>query len=416
MWGISKVPFHPDEATNLFMSSDLETMFTQPGQLGFDPAKLDDQAQIYRTLDAPLRRYILGLGRLAFGLPALPLDWDWGKTWDENEAVGALPSQELLFAGRLAMTLLLPFSMILIYIIELEMGGQWSGWTSTLLLGLNALALLHGRRAMAEGVLIFGVLLAFWSFLRGGKYPWLAGLGMAIAFNAKQSALALLPVGMLAVVWVKKHRTQISQKNTNSNPISVGFQRYLHDNFWQAGNNLMQFLVVFGLVTFALNPVYWRNPLEATQASLVEREDLLSRQVADAQKFAPEQVLDTPIKRLAVTLGNLYILPLQFYEVGNYQVQTADMEQAYLSVPGHAFLHGFAGGGILLTLTLIGMMRGFMDIRRRGLTRPLVLLFAATGLMGVALLVAVPLPFQRYPIPLLPLMVLWMGMAMKRGK
>ena len=257
---------------------------------------------------------------------------------------------------------------------------------------------------MAEGALIFGVLLAFWSFLRDGKPPWLAGLGMAIAFNAKQSAIALLPVGMFAVVWGSFLETK---------PDSKSFRIQLRLKFRQASMNLIQFFVVFGLVTFVLNPVFWHNPIQAMQASLANRQDLLSRQVADAEKFAPEQVLNTPAKRLAVMVGHLYVLPLQFYEVGNYQAQTATAEQAYLAFPGHEFLRGLFGGGILLALTLMGLVRGALEIRRKGIARSrmLLLLLAATGVMGAALIAAVPLPFQRYSIPLLPFLILWIAVS-----
>ena len=403
IWGIAKVPFHPDEATYLYMSGDLEKIFSDPGSLRFDPTKPDDPTQIYRTIDGPLPRYILGLGRWVFGLPALPVDWDWGKTWEQNAAMGALASQELLFAGRLAMTLLLPLSLVLAYALGLEFGGRWSGLFAVFFLGLNALVLLHGRRAMAEGALIFGVLLAFWSFLRGGKSPWLAGLGMAIAFSAKQSAIALFPVGVLAVIWQGLFETG---RDSTSQPHPL-------PKFQKAGTNLVQFLAVFGLLTFALNPVFWRNPIDAIKASLVNRQDLLTRQVEDAQKFAPEQVLETPVKRLAVVLGHLYVLPLQFYEVGNYQEQTAMAEQTYLTIPGHEFLRRYIEGGILLMLTLMGMVKGIFEIRRKGVVRscPLILLFAATGMIGAALLAAVPLPFQRYPIPLLPFLILWMAVS-----
>ena len=75
----------------------------------------------------------------------------------------------------------------------------FTGLSAALLLGLNALVLLHDRRAMAEAALTFGVLLALWSFLTGKRHPWLIGLGLALAFNAKQTGLVLLPVGLLAV-------------------------------------------------------------------------------------------------------------------------------------------------------------------------------------------------------------------------
>ena len=128
-------------------------------------------------------------------------------------------------------------------------------------------------------------------------------------------------------------------------------------------------------------------------------------------------MLDTPVERLAVILGHLYVLPLQFFEVGNYRAQTAEAEQTYLTVPGHEGLRGLAGGGLLLALTLVGMVRGGLEIRRRGIARSrgMSLLWVATVCMGGALLLAVPLPFQRYSMPLLPLVVLWMGAAFSLG-
>lgn len=419
IWGLPTVPFHPDEATYLYMSKDLDTFFTHPGLLGFDETQRGNQDQIYRTIDAPITRYLLGLGRHLFGLPALRTDWNWTLTWNENVQTGALPSETLLFAGRLSVTLLLPFSLLLIYAIGIQLGGRNTGLVVTILLGMDALVLLHARRAMAEGPLIFGVLLTIWSFLKTDTKPWLAGLGMAVAFNTKQSALALLPVGLLAILWTIPPWEYPTANISRTNQIKNALVQFISPaHLRQIGIRLLIFFAVFGTITFALNPVYWRNTREAFQASVTSRADLLSRQVADVKRLAPEKVLDTATIRAAVMLGQLYMLPLQFFEIGNYQGQTAAMEQAYLAIPGHTWFRGVVGGGVLLGLTLLGMIRGGMDIYQKGIsrTRDLVLLFFATGVMGAGLLIAVPLPFQRYPIPLLPLLILWMGMAVKGKK
>ncbi|MCB9134897.1 MAG: glycosyltransferase family 39 protein [Anaerolineales bacterium] len=421
IWGLPTVPFHPDEATYLFMSKDLETLFSQPDTLGFDEGKREEQAQIYRTIDAPLTRYLLGLGRLAFGLAALPTDWDWGMSWGENAQAGALPSEALLFTGRLAVTLLLPFSLLMTYTIARKLGGVSAGWVAGILFGLNALTLLHTRRAMAEGPLVFGVLFALWSFLNADQKPWLAGLGMAVAYNSKQSALALLPLGVLAVIWTKRMK---EAGGAEMNPTFADKVRRMVEQFVspanlrQVGRQLVLFFVIFGTVTFALNPVYWQNTGAALRASVTSRAELLSRQVADAERLAPEQLLESPGERLAVLLGQLYVLPLQFFEVGNYQTQTATMVQGYLAIPEHTLFRGLIGGGVLLSLTILGMVRGGIEIARKGITRTrgLVFLFLATGLMGGGLLLVVPLPYQRYSLSLLPLVILWMGLAIKGKK
>ena len=202
LWGLKDIPFHPDEASYLYMSSDLERLLQQPLSLAYDPANSADPRQEMRARDAPLTRYLLGLGRAALRQPALPADWDWSQTWEANRLAGALPDSRLLFAGRLAAALLLPFSVLFLYLTGKRIGGTLCGFTAGLLLLTNALVLLHARRAMGEAGLLFSVCLAAYCFLRADRHAWLAGLAAALAFSAKQSGLALFPAGLLAAGWI----------------------------------------------------------------------------------------------------------------------------------------------------------------------------------------------------------------------
>lgn len=386
LWGINRVPFHPDEATQLYMSSDFETLFTQPGRMAWDPAKETEPRQRYRELDAPLTKYILGIGRQVFGLDPLPTDWDWGKTWEENDQLGALPGDDLLFAGRLAVTLLIPFSLLLIYLLGNHLGGRTTGFLAAFFLGAHALTLLHARRAMAEGTLTFGVVLALWGLLQAQKRPWLAGLGMAIAFNTKQSTIALLPAGVVAACF------------------ATGIPQRYRKIAW----NLFQFGAVFGLVTFALNPLFWGNPTGAVKASLAARQDLLQRQTSDTGRLVPEQLLRNPGQRIAVITANLFLVPPMFSEVGNYREQTAASEEAYLSIPGHRFLNG-NDGGLYLLFSLFGLViatkRAIQEKSPR--RRSLILVLLAAILQAASLVAVVPLPWQRYVMPLVPLTSIW---------
>lgn len=389
------VPFHPDEATQLYMSSDFDALVTRPASLAWTPDRRDDPQLIIRLLDAPLTRYTLGVGRALAGLSAPPVDWDWGLTWAENEAAGALPSERLLVAGRLAVTLLLPLSVTFIYLSGRAAGGWVAGVVAALLLGTNALVLVHSRRAMAEGALTFGVTLALWGCLRGDRRPWLAGLGVALAFNAKQSALALFPVGLLAVVWL---------------PADASRRRR------RLATHLLQYMAVFGLLTLALNPVLWRDPVRAAGEMWRARGELLARQVADAERLAPGQVLDTPVQRLGVMAANLFYLPPAFYEVDNYAEDTAAAEEAYLRNPAHHLLRGLAGGTLMLVLTLFGLIAAALQWRRESAPqrRVLTLLLLATLLQTALLVAAVPLPWQRFVMPLVPMACLWAGYGVSR--
>jgi len=392
LWGAPLIPFHPDESTQLFTSRDLDTLFSNPRSMSWDPEIEGDLRQRYRTLDAPLTRYVIGLGRSLLRLKALPIDWNWSYSWEENSNAGAVPDLKLLSIGRIAITIFLPFSLLLIYLIGKKLGGQITGIIAMLLLGSNALILLHTRRAMAEGILVFAILFSVWAFLGGDKRPYLAGLGMALAFNAKQSSLALLPIGLLAVSWQ-----------------SEGYKFPLK----KVISATIQYLGIFILVTFILNPFLWRDPFGAAAASWANRQDLLERQVSDTARLAPDQILDTPAKRLAVMLVNIYLAPSSFSEVGNYQQQTGSAENIYLRIPGHNLFRNPVAGGILIVLTIFGLISALLQLTKLPMDkrRDLVLILLATTIQTAALLITIPLPWQRYIIPLVPFTCLWASYA-----
>jgi 4-amino-4-deoxy-L-arabinose transferase-like glycosyltransferase len=393
LWSVRTIPFHPDESTQLYMSADVEQLLTNPIELTFNPNAQGDLKQHYRLIDAPLTRYLLGFGRIVGGFPALPADWDWSKTWDENVQAGALPSEGLLHAGRMAITLLLPLALLFVYLTGKQVGDGITGLSAAFFLGLNALVLLHGRRAMAEGTLIFGVAFFLWSLFQSDRRPWIAGLAMAIAFNAKQSTLALLPVGLIAVAWLPGQT-------------SIDFKRI--------GVNVTQYLGVFVLLTISLNPVFWNSPIQTISIAVHERQDLLERQLADTQRLAPEKVLDSPGERVVAILANLYATPPMFYEVGNYIEEIQPAEYEYLSIPGHDLLRGLAGGGIMLFITLFGFATSLFKLRDLNTSkrRSIALLLLASAAQFSALLLAVPLPWQRYVIPLVPFVALWAGIGL----
>jgi len=389
------IPFHPDESTYLYMSSDFDWLWSEPLSLTFNPHRLEDPRQIYRLLDAPLTRYLLGVGRTLAGLSAVPVDWDWAKSWQANSMIGALPGQPLLNTGRLLLTLLLPFSLTFIYLAACSAGGRLEGFLAALLLGTHALVLLHARRAMAEGPLLFAItgFLASLSFAE--RRPWLVGLAAALAFNAKHSALALLPVGLIAVAWLP---TSIPPK----------WARIVF--------NVVQFLTIYIGLTLALNPLFWREPWLTAQAMIQTRQDLLNHQVADARQFFPEQVLETPWERGVMLLGHLYLAPPMFAEVGNYRAETAPAEKAYLAVPGHSLGRNPIGASLWLGLSFLGMVWAGREAFRAGypLRRQVALLLLATAFQATGMVLAIPLAWQRYSLPLVPFVCVWTGIGAGR--
>jgi 4-amino-4-deoxy-L-arabinose transferase-like glycosyltransferase len=428
--GTQFVPFHPDESTYLFMSVDFEALWRNPTALIYSAEKDtpalrrlpnnqlpgDVLRQRYRALDAPLTRYLVGVGLSLAGQTAPGVDWDWSLDWESNRQAGALPSNEMLLAGRLAVVLLLPFSMLLLYASGRQAGSPLTGLLAVALLGINGLVMLHTRRAMAEGALVFCVALALYGFIRGDRQPWLAGLGAALAFNAKHSALALFPVGLVAVCWLLPPFQPLFPLSALSKPFQINWTGVI-----LRIKNLAWYCAVFFLVSLALNPLWWSNPAAALRASWEARQDLASRQAQNV--YAPDEgfTLGTATRRSAILLANLTIAPLAFSEVGNYREQTASAEQAYLANPLHSLLRGVVGGGVWIMLAIVGFVLGaiiasgkksrllnqaeflYTPQRRRALS----LLALATLVQSAGLIVMVALPWQRYVMPVVPLLSLW---------
>lgn len=393
-WGVRFIPFHPDETSLLYQSRDFEALISDPLSLVWDSSNEGVQEQTYRELNPPLPKYILGIGRYIAGFDAehVSVDWNWSLTWEENEQAGALPPFELLKAARIASTMMLPFSIIILYLCGKRMKDRETGFVAALTFGIHALVLLHGRRAMAEGTLLFSVSLFILSTFLGSKRPWLAGLASSLAVCSKLSAVALFPIGLLSAVWVTSEERPSIKKAFGNGSI---------------------FIAVFAIITFSLNPFLWTNPIKALNVIYQARLEFLAGQVELIRILAPNQVLDNPLQRLAVMLAHLFITKPQMAEVGNYLAYTAEIEKAYLAQPLHNFLRGMIGGAVMLLLAALGMSFSILERGSRNIqkTRMAVLLFSGTLVQSLALLWANPLPFQRYYIPLIPFICLWIGLG-----
>ena len=405
IWGIKRIPFHPDEATQLYMSSDFDALFSQPSSLAWRSSQEDNPKQRYRELDAPITKYLLGLGRSIAGYDAHTTDWDWRKSWEENILAGAYPDSNLLSVGRLSITLLLPLSLIFTYFIGVRIHGRGMGLTSVILLGTHAVVLLHGRRAMAEGPLLLGVTLATWSLLHVQESPWLTGLGMAFAFNAKQSALALVPVAILAIIWLPKKMRKTLKKAPSSNKgilRTAVLQRIVND--------LLKFLLVFLLITFLLNPIHWRQPFKSISASVIARQKLLDQQIRDMKSIAPDEYFESPIRRALMMIANIYIGPAEHSLVKNLE-PTIDDVNNYIAIPGHNLFRGTVWGGVCLILTLFGLCLAMRKIlmTKVSMSREIIILLIATMFQLVALIVVVPLSLIRYTVPVIPFVCLWIA-------
>lgn len=382
------IPFHPDESTQIYMSQDFEHMLTDPFDMAWEPEDEVSREMRLRQLDAPLTKYLIGLGRSFSGQKPLPKDWRWDLSWTANAKNGALPSDKLLHAARWSTTLLLPITLTLFYTTLIKLDGSFAGLFGTFMLGANALVLIHARRAMAEGAILLGVTAFLWSLHYRRTQPWLVGLAVAVAYNAKQSTLPLLPVGIIAVSWMPKPAQNLSKLI----------------------KNLALCLGSFLLLTYILNPLLWNHPWGALLARWQARFAFTRNQISTINNLTPNQVLDSYPQRLLSLLNNLYLNQPSVADVGNYLDHTREASKAYFQIPGSAFGRGLIAGGIFLTLTLGGILFSIFETVQDNSPdlEQLSLVFLATLGQSTALLLFVPLPWQRYVIPLLPFSIFWL--------
>jgi hypothetical protein len=356
--GIGDVPFHPDESSILYQSQDLENLFVNPSMLVWVSERTGELDQTYRLLNPPIPKYIVGIGRLLAGFDSssVDVDWNWSATWEENVKSSALPDPALLLGSRIAITTILMGSLIPLILIARRISGNNLAIIMILIFGIHSLTLLHGRRAMSEGPLLFGSMSAILGILEAEKRPWLAGLGTAIAASSKLSAVVLVPVGILAIVWQRNHH-----KTKTISPL----------------RDLVVFSFVAILVTFLLNPLLWSNPLAGISGIWNSRVDFSIRQRETIQAVSPEQILDTPTQRIAGMVG------LMFFR-------------------SPAFL-----------LTMYGVVVSAFQLKRPrwARRRQIFLLFIGSAVQVVALLIANTIPFQRYYIPILPFVIIWMSIG-----
>jgi hypothetical protein len=381
--GLSSVPFHPDESTQIFMSADSTR---NPLDLSFLPDSLLDGRMRYRLIDSPITHTLLGWGLFLKGRQPILADWDWSLSWVENTAAGALPSDETLMAARWSVAWLFPLSLLFLFLTTRKIDGTVSAVISVLLLAFNALILLHTRRAMAESTLVCTFCAAVWWMVNDRQKIWLSAIPLGLAINAKQTTIPLAGIGLWQVLF--------------------------HPYAKKKENRLLLaclFVAIIFVITWILNPVYWKSPVAAIQAGIAQRSDLSERMRVDYRTSK------NPLEQTAFLIAQVFIQPPAVADVLNYQDDTKLQVQAYFGQPLNNLFRGFAGGSVFFGLTLLGfviLVRRYFsnrDIDRYPLG--VFLIIALVCLLVVLLLT--PVPFQRYYILLIPLFSIAQSTALR---
>jgi hypothetical protein len=236
-----------------------------------------------------------------------------------------------------------------------------------------------------------GVAFALWSLQKADQRPLIAGVAAALALASKYSAGTIVIVALLAAIWSPSR--------------AASFRASLR--------NGIQFAAAFSVITLVLQPLLWKHPVESISVVWNSRVGFVQTQIETTRAVAPGQVLDTPEKRLTNLMGQLFFFDLAFYEAGNYASHTIAQEARYISITGHNLFRGIIWGSLFFALVLFGGVLSSVQYKKYSLAdqRLVILLFAATTVQLVALLVVIPLPTQRYFLPLLPYLSVWAALA-----
>ncbi len=406
--GLPEVPFHPDESSQISLSGDFAALFLQHDWAGLawtPDQPLTPQMQL-RLLDAPMMRYFIGLSDWLCGFSATDLntDWVWWLTWDENAAAGHLPGPELLGASRVPAAVLSALAVVLMFWIVFEARGLGVGLAAALLLGLNPLVLLHGRRAMAEGALLFFSLLAVWGMVRLAKNAGeprltafrlgLIALGVGglvgLAASSKQSALGLLPATALAVA-LPIVRPSTARPLRRSLPLLL--------TTW------LGLGLGCGLAFWALNPVLYRDPLGGLQAMVAARADLLHQQTVAQASGAPQTLTPDPLSRLRAAVSQVYFRPPAVWDVPFYLDRLSPQAEAYFAQPVQHLTAWPVWGVVMAGLGAAGAVASALRLwqNRLGQTTRAeqTWWWWMIGVSGTVLLTT-PFDWQRYFLSLVP--------------
>jgi 4-amino-4-deoxy-L-arabinose transferase-like glycosyltransferase len=379
--GISLVPFHPDESTQIFMSSDLELIFNNTSELFYKGSSDLTLKETYRLLDAPLTKYMIGISRNLFNQPGLTNDWNWSKTFSENYQ--SFPNQRLLLISRVAVSIFFPLSAILIFLITNEIfeNRKFPSVVALLFFSLNSLLLLHTRRAMAESLLIFFLLLSLYAFLKlKPEKLWLSSIPIAFAINAKQSLLFLIPTGIILSIYQ-----------------NVGNLRKLL-------LHLLTFLLMIFGISYILNPIAWKDPIKVSQLMINQRNELSANQISAIDSVTPEFTTIKINEKIIAFIAQSFILEPALLDIVNYEDDLALSFNEYLENPFHkGVLRNLFFGVIFILLSFFGFLFSFLKFSKK----KVIVLSISFLLLFVENITFINIPFQRYYLPAIPFVIIF---------
>jgi hypothetical protein len=423
--GAPLVPFHGDEATQIYMSRDYSYQFIERdlSRVLYSNPPVSAQEQHLRLLNGTVNKYLIGLAWHLGGFTVADLNeqWDWGADWNYNQTTGHAPTPALLMISRWPSALALALGLLPMFVLGEKLGGRPAAYLAALLYALHPALLLNGRRAMMEGTFItfslfavlFGVLLLQARSWRG-QWGAAVGLGIAsgLALASKHTAAfavagVYVGLGLWLVVGAARRglkppsnarpsRLKPTQMPSGDRVHFSGLGSALDGGFYPRRLPAFAFpsALLAALTFLALNPAWWGDPPARAGEVLRLRGELLDGQTAAFGGYADWG------ERLAGFARQTFAAVPQYYEIDAWGGYIGDQVGRYEA----SGLGGIAGtpvfGAALFALMLIGLWALWRDRRRAPAARWLVAVWALTALGAAALFT--PLEWARYYLPAIP--------------
>ncbi len=438
--GTALVPFHGDEATQIYMSRDYVYLFLDHdlNRVLYHPDPASPTEQHLRLLNGTLPKYLIGLAWHAGGLSPADLNeqWDWGADWYYNQQTGHAPTPERMQLARWSSALLLAAGVVPMFWLGRALGGTRAAYLASLYYALHPALLLNGRRAMMEGsVTLFSLLVVL-----AGVW-WMKALtpssserGESRIPSSTSTTLSCRVVGAQGLAPLRKHPSfssgrctrwlaaamlgitaglALASKHTALFTVAGVFGTCGGCVLWQGiregfkplareKNNPLTGLVLLAFsgivaaaVFLALNPAWWSAPLQMPGVVLHLRAELLQTQVAVFGGYAslPEQI--------GGFWRQVFLALPQYYEVVGWETYIGDQIARYEASPWRGVsVGGSAVGGIVLAVMLV--VGAWALVRGRGSTAARRVVGVWAAVVMAATLVLTPLEWQRYYLPVYP--------------
>ncbi|MEL6404238.1 MAG: phospholipid carrier-dependent glycosyltransferase [Chloroflexota bacterium] len=396
--GVSLVPLHGDEPTQIFMGRDFyyhmqgqgeEIRFAEWDTLTGEQATEQD----LRLINGTLPKYLFGMVAYMSGYAFEDINqqWAWGSGWEWNHTNGHVPTDDLLLRTRYISGVLLAISAIALFSVGYMLAGRFVAYVASAYFVLNPAVLVNGRRAMMEGGLlafsILVVLVALWLVQNRGWWVYvllglLSGLAVASKHTAVVTVIAVfLSCGSLFLWQILRYDGKDATR-------------------WQDLGALFSAGILSLCVFFALNPAWWGTPADALMGTIDRRANLLQGQTDFFGRYETWQAQAAGFWEQAFIVQPAIVDS----DFDGFESQQVDAIRAY----EQSWLSGFSIGGnmlgavLMLGLVSIGIIRLVTSIQPQ--RSWIIGLWTLATL--ILTLVLTPIDWQRYYLPLYPVIAI----------